>query len=716
MAEADPFAEPGARPHQPPGRWKDARGRWRRVPLPLRVVVYILAALFTLWLILFVTKGRFLKRPFESIMSRSLEREVRVGGDFNLYLNPISVQFLAEKLTVGNVPWASKPHLFAADRIAARVSTLPLILGRREVQSLDLVGGDGDFEWSRDGRHNTWTIGDPDKPGKPFEMPGIARATIAGTTLRYRDPRLQIATDVIVDTVRARDTRFQNEIRFHGTGTMRQRPFRLAGALLSPNETLATGRNPLTLTAIAGPTRMDVSGTLPGPTRLEGADLALRVRGANLARLFDILGVAIPPTRAYHLRSALTYEDGAWQFRRMTGMFGGSDLSGRMTISLPKDRLLIDAALATDTLDMVDVGPFIGYDPETLANRGVQAAVSQPGGTPRVLPDATLRIDAIRRFDARVRYTVRRVRQKAFPISNIGLTLGLDHALLSLSPLTFDMAGGFLSSDVIINARKAPVHTDYDIRLSPTPMGKLLARWGVEESGTSGTIKARVTLAGDGDTVRKSLATSNGRIAIILPAGKMWARNIQLSELDIGLFVQKMFQGKLKQPVDINCGLIGFTVRDGIAAADPVLIDTRKNVILGRGGFSFRNESLDMAVRADGKKFSLFSGQSPIGVGGAFARPAVSPISPELASRAGVGLGLGVALTPLGAVLAFVDVGDAKSAACGPVLAGAKARAQRTTRGQPRDDVGRGTTAKAESGRTSRDERKKQAKTFLGIF
>ena len=58
------------------------------------------------------------------------------------------------------------------------------------------------------------------------------------------------------------------------------------------------------------------------------------------------------------------------------------------------------------------------------------------------------------------------------------------------------------------------------------------------------------------------------------------------------------------------------------------------------------------------------------------------------------GLGLAAVASPLAAVLAFVDVGDAKSVACGPVLSGAQATAQRTTKGEPRKDVGKGTTAK----------------------
>jgi hypothetical protein len=45
-------------------------------------------------------------------------------------------------------------------------------------------------------------------------------------------------------------------------------------------------------------------------------------------------------------------------------------------------------------------------------------------------------------------------------------------------------------------------------------------------------------------------------------------------------------------------------------------------------------------------------------------------------------------------LLAFVDVGDAKSAACGPVLSGAGAAAQRTTKGKPRTDLGVGKAKK----------------------
>lgn len=672
----------------------------------------IIGLILLAWAVLYVTKGRFLKHTFERYASRAAERDVRVAGDFQLYFNPVDIKFRAEGLTITNPKWAKAPYFWKSRLVDADIQTIALIFGKRRINWLMLQQGAIDLAWSPDGRQNTWTLGKP--TGKPFELPDIARALIEGTRVRYTDPRMRLFADLGIDTVRARDTRFASDIRFSGNGTLRERPFRLSGSLMSPNEVIAGGRNKIRMHAEAARTVLDVAGDLPGATRIEGAPLDFQARGYNLANLFDFIGVAVPDTRAYRLRSVLTKRGGEWRFTRMRGQFGDSDLAGRLTVAMPDNRLKLDADLATNTLDIVDAGPFIGYDPERLdAGKVVQLE----GGTPRVLPDAPLRVDAISRFDADVKWTVRRVRAETLPaISNIDLTLALDHSLLKLSPLSFDMERGHLASDISINARRRPVFTTYDIRLSPTPLGRVLKGFGVEESGTTGTMKARVQLEGHGDSVRKSLASSNGRIAVILPQGSLWARNVQLSELDVGTFIWKLWKSELKEPVQINCGLIAFTVRDGIAAADPIIIDTRKNVILGRGGFSFKNEAMDIRVRADGKKFSLFSGQSPVGIGGYFAAPKLDVISPQLLARGGIGLGLGVAASPLAVILAFVDIGDAKAAACGPVLSGATAAAQRTAGGKPRDDVGAGTTAKSETGQRSAQAQKRQRKKFLGIF
>ncbi|KKC24272.1 AsmA family protein [Sphingomonas sp. SRS2] len=681
MPEGASTPETGpVRPRRDPANWTLAAG--------FAVVATIVGLIVLAWFILFVTKGRFLKPQFESIASRMTERDVKVAGDFQFYFDIIDARFVADGLTISNPAWASKPNFFEAKHVATRIDTISTIFGTRKADWLILDGGKVDAEWDAKKR-NTWTFGDPDQKGEPFQWPIIGRANVTNTEVRYIDPALQLRTDVKVGDIAAGGTRIDGKVPFTGTGTLRAKPFTMYGALLSPNSTVTFGRTNFEMHAKSGATYLDVNGVLPAATQIEGSDLNLKVRGPNIRQLFDFLGVAAPDTRAYWFTSKLTKAGDEWRFTRINGRYGASDLHGKMTISFPKERLFLDAVLDSNRVDIIDVGPFIGYAPQALATQGVQAAVAQTGATPRILPDAPLRADSIRHFDAHILYKVKDFRNPKFPISNVDLTFDLDNSLMKLSPLTFDIAGGHLASDISINARVPAVVTDYDIRLSPTPMAKLLAGFGVQQAGTTGTIKARIKMSGTGDTLRDSLGTSNGRIAIILPKGTFWTQYIQLSEFDLGVFVQKLLQDKLKKPVEINCGLLGFTVRNGVAAADPILIDTDKNVMTAKGGFSFKDESLDMSFRADAKKFSLFSGQSPVGIKGYFAEPGINILSPQLIARGGAGIALGVVASPLAAVLAFVDPGDAKAAACGPILAGAQANAMRTNKGELRKDVGK---------------------------
>lgn len=688
-----------------------------RTPLAaaLSVLVSIIGLIVLAWTILYVTKGRFLRPTFESVVGGLTNREVRVGGDFQLYFDPFDLKLVAQQMTISNPSYATKPYLFAADSIHTRIAPFSLIFGRRHARFLDLQNAAIDLEWDPQHRTNTWTFSE--SKGKPVEFPIIDRATVVGTTLRYKDAKLQLLTDLKFESVRSTGTRIDDSVRFFGDGVARATPFTVTGALLSPNETAARGRNQLVLRARAAGNVITVGGTLPSLADIEDVPLRTTARGANLATLLNIIGVVIPETRDYRLSANMVKSGDVYAFTGMRGTFGDSDLSGKFTADASGERLLLTADLVTRTLDIIDAAPFIGYNPDTVAAKGAMAAAAETGAAPaRLLPDATFPVAAMQRFDAKVDWTVRTVRSRSIPISDVSVRLDLNRGRLALSPFTFAMARGNVASDILFDTRQRPTAASYDIRLAPTPLGRLLAGWGVDESGTTGTVRGRIDLDGRGDTIHDTLASSRGRIAFVLPTGSFWTRNVQLSELDVGTFVQKMFEDKLKEPVQINCGLVGFTVRRGVAAADPILIDTSKNVMLGRGGFSFRNESIDLAFRADSKKFSLFAGQSPVRIGGTFASPGIAVISPELIGRAGAGLGLAAVATPLAGILAFVDVGDAKSADCGPVLAGASARAQRTTKGEPRDDVGKGTTATSEDGKRTKGERKEQRKKFLGIF
>ncbi len=705
-----------ASPTQPIDAPPPAAAQKRRKRRILRnILIGIVAVIAAIWLVLYITKGRFLKHPFERIVGSMTNRTVTVGGDFQLYFAPFRIKFYAERFTLSNPDWASRPNLFQADKLDTRIAPLSLIFGKRRLYWLDLVNGTVDLEWNAAHTANSWTFSDK-KGGEPLEFPRIDVATVTGTSVRYLDPRMRVLANLDVADIRSVDATIGRAVGLKGTGRLRETPFTVTAQLLSPDATANRGQNKLVARMRAAGNVIDVAGTLPSIADVENVPLAVTARGANLSTLLGVIDVAIPNTRTYRLRGQLVKQGEEYHFTRITGVAGKTDLAGKLTIT-NGERIHLDSVLATKSLDIVDAAPFIGYNPDIVESRGAVAAAAATGaGAQRLLPDGNFPVETMQIFDADLKWTIGVVRSKNIPISNVDLTLDLERGRLALSPLTFAMARGNVASDAVFDTRSRPSAVSYDIRLAPTPMGRLLKGYGLAEAGTTGTIKGRIKLNGRGDSIHDSLASSRGRIAFVMPSGALSVRNVQLAELDIGTFAQRMFQGKLDEPVQVNCGLIGFTVRGGVAAADPILIDTKKNVIVGRGGFSFRNEAVDLAFRADSKKFSLFAGQSPVGFGGVFAAPKMSVVSKDLLARVGTGLGLALVATPVAGVLAFVDVGDAKATACGPVLAGATAKAQRTTKGETRDDVGRGTTAKGEDGKASEAEKKGQKKKFLGIF
>ena len=351
------------------------RTPWRR--WALRVVIGLLIVIAAIWLVLFVTKGRFLRSTFESTVGRLTHRQVTVGGDFQLYFAPWRIKFVAEKIAISNPDWASRPNLFTADRIDSRIAPLSLLFGRRRFTWLDLTNGAVDLEWTPDHRTNTWTFSEK-KGGKPLEFPRIDTAQVTGTTVRYRDPRMRVTAELALDDIRSQDARIGKAVGVRGRGVIRETPFRLTAQLLSPDATANRGRNALIARMRAAGNIIDVSGTLPSIADIENVPLRTRARGKDMSTLLEIIGATIPRTRTYDVRAQMVKDGDAYRFTRMTGTFGDSDLTGQLTVTNGA-RLHLDSTLATRRLDIIDAAPFIGYNPDIVATRGAQAAAAATG-------------------------------------------------------------------------------------------------------------------------------------------------------------------------------------------------------------------------------------------------------------------------------------------------------------------------------------------------
>jgi uncharacterized protein involved in outer membrane biogenesis len=119
----------------------------------------------------------------------------------------------------------------------------------------------------------------------------------------------------------------------------------------------------------------------------------------------------------------------------------------------------------------------------------------------------------------------------------------------------------------------------------------------------------------------------------------------------------------------VRCAVADFKVTDGIARANRIVVDTDVVLIKGEGTVNLRTERLNLRVEGESKKPRLLRLFVPINIHGPFTRPGIDLETGGAVAQGGLGAALGVLLTPLAAILPFVEPGLAEDANCAALMA-----------------------------------------------
>jgi uncharacterized protein involved in outer membrane biogenesis len=142
----------------------------------------------------------------------------------------------------------------------------------------------------------------------------------------------------------------------------------------------------------------------------------------------------------------------------------------------------------------------------------------------------------------------------------------------------------------------------------------------------------------------------------------------------------------------VRCGVASFKAHDGVLTAQTLMVDTEPVLITGSGSIHLDAEALDLQMKGQPKHLRLRL-RSPLMVRGTLLHPAIGAKAGSAVAQTGAAVALGVVLTPLAALLAFVDPGLAKGADCASLVAGAGARGEgagelpAASQGKPRSDA-----------------------------
>jgi uncharacterized protein involved in outer membrane biogenesis len=243
----------------------------------------------------------------------------------------------------------------------------------------------------------------------------------------------------------------------------------------------------------------------------------------------------------------------------------------------------------------------------------------------------------------------------------------LQDGVLALDPVQFEMPQGRLSGTINIDARENIPRVRMDVRASNVNLDQLKGSGPASAAPLTGILQARAVIKGRGDSVHNVMADADGSFAAVIPHGEIRSAFAELTGIDLaglGLLLTKD-----QQRAPIRCGVARFDVMDGTAQAQSIVLDTRNVLITGGGKVNLGSEQLDLTIHGQPKKFHLVRVRAPVDIKGQLTKPSFQPDKGQLLKQGGVAAALGTLLTPVAAMLAFIDPGLAKDQDCSQLLA-----------------------------------------------
>jgi uncharacterized protein involved in outer membrane biogenesis len=334
----------------------------------------------------------------------------------------------------------------------------------------------------------------------------------------------------------------------------------------------------------------DLQGTL---ARLDGrgnSHLALRASGESLSSLGRLLGANLRSDQPFDVSARLEGGDRRFRVRDLKARSGESDIVGDLRIRQGAETR-VAASLRSHTIDLT---PYLDGGRDRSAT--FQSSLAEP-----------LPLDSLRVLDGALSLKAGHVRIGDFGIDDTVLDAILDAGNLHISA---DAGDGRLILDLGLR----PEGTKW--RWSIKQKGKLDLSWLIEEENLGAVSKTPATLdvrlAGVGDSLQGLLGSADGRLELVLSAGRL---NKKVVGLPLGGVLvtlldaisipsrQGLFEG-------LKCAVFQFDVAKGIATSTKGLaVQTAAINAIGSGALNLRSGEIELhfkTTRRKGIGISLF--------------------------------------------------------------------------------------------------------------
>jgi AsmA family protein len=653
-----------------------------RVGSPLFIAGTSVAVLLVLMVLgLTLMDWNLLKGPIERTASARFGRAVTIAGPLQVRGWSRTPTLTLNGLTVGNPPWEPDRPMLKVERVQLQLELLPLFGGHLVLRRVELDQPEIYLHQEKSGRAN-WTFENnaptKQRASKPASLPAMRDLVVDSGSVVLIDELRRLKVKGTVAAAEQASGEDSKPFRIEAKGTINEKPFRLniAGG---PLQALTPDKPyPFSMAIKAGENEIQSEVKVLKPFDLAQLELDVNAEGRDLAELFYLTQIALPNSPPYKVRAHISRHGMRIGVRQIAASLGGSDVSGKIDIDASTKRPLVKADLISKHLLLKDFAAITGSKAQTTTLASSQPGSAAPASKApsdaaahRLFPTARLQVDRVRAVDADVDFRASSIEAGTVPFTQVSLHVKLDDSVLTLEPLRFDMAQGRIAGKVHIDARSQPPKVRADFRAEDIQLAQFKGKGANAAPPIDGILDARAVIEGTGDSVHKVMSDASGTLSVIVPQGDVRSAFAELTGVDvaegIGLLVKKP-----DDRATIRCGVAQFGVESGTAHVQDIVFDTQNVLIKGGGQIYLGSEKLDMTIQGQPKKIRVVRIRAPVEIKGQLLRPSFTLETGHLLKQGAIGAALGTVLSPVAAILAFVDPGLAKDQNCAQLLAQAQ--------------------------------------------
>ncbi|MEO8308412.1 MAG: AsmA family protein [Pseudomonadota bacterium] len=626
----------------------------RSIPRWLKWPLIVLGSLLGLLVVVIISiaalvDAGYLHEPIRKLIVAKAHREIRVQGALRAHLLSLHPSVTAENVVIHNPPWMPAGILAEIGKAAFDLET-PTLAEPLRFRHLELQSATFNLLRDASGKAN-WraTSGRMSGEGPPL----MGSLSIPDAQVHLRDARRNLIFD---GNITAMGSGADN-LRIEGSGQLNTRPMKLT--IIA--ESLAAARRDqpygFRFEEHSSGSALGGHGTLARPFDMRTLQTTLEAKGQDLKDLYFLIGLKFPDTGAYQASGKLRRSGLRFNFTDIEGKTGGSDIAGSVRVDSTHPRSQVTAELRSGLLRLVDVG-------KKAAGRATQRKEGQP-----LLPDTPIDIGNLRRSDMTLNYRARNVYVSKLKLNTLVAHVEIDHGVVSAAPVSAKFADGKMTGSWKFDASREVLATQLAVDIEGLQLNQFTRGQSTGVQGQpplDGLLRAKLKFAGKGRSVHEIAASANGTMVAILPHGEIRKSLAELAGMDfraLGLALSDK-----KQMTPVRCGVMAFEAHDGTLTSDALVVDTEPVLITGKGTLDLDSEALDFQLQGHPKHFGLRL-RSPVVVHGTLSQPQIGLKAGNALAQGAAGVALGVLLTPVAAIAAFIDPGRAQDADCAALIA-----------------------------------------------